>query len=296
MGLFMKRALFIAVLCGTLISLLAGCGGGGGSSSDSGSLYIQISDAKPLIPGDPQEVWITFSEVLVHKAGGDWISLPLPHTPYSIDLLQFQNGATTELVPPVDLEPGQYTQIRFGIERAFMVMNGSEEQLDLDVPSGILRTDKSFEFPVESGRSVDLIVDFDLSRSIVATGGPKPTYKLKPVLHINYTQDAATIEGSVAEDVFGESDSLNITVYHDDNGDGEGEAGEAYTTISVVKPASGPAEFSIFWLVPADGYIVVIWDDKNGDGQLDAGEQVYEENGIDLGPGDVYRIEVLAVS
>ena len=40
----------------------------------------------------------------------------------------------------------------------------------------------------------------------------------------------------------------------------------------------------------------MIWDDKNGDGQLDAGEQVYEENGIDLGPGDVYRIEVLAVS
>lgn len=291
----MKRILFSVVLFGALISLLAGCGGGGDSSSDSGSLYIQISDAKPLIPGDPEQLWIAFSEVLVHKAGGDWISLPLPQTPYSINLLQFQNGMTTELVPPVGLEPGLYTQIRFGIERAFMVINGGEEQLDLNVPSGILRTDTSFEFPIESGQAVDLVVDFDLSRSIVATGGPNPTYKLKPVLHINYTQDAATIQGSIDPALFGDSDSLLVTVFHDDNGNGEADASEEYTTVIVSAERSGPAPFSIFWMTPADGWIVVIWEDIDGNGELNSGEQLYEENNIYLGPGDVYQIDVIAL-
>jgi hypothetical protein len=177
-----------------------------------------------------------------------------------------------------------------------MVVNGSEEQLDLDVPSGILRTDKSFEFPIESGRAVDLVVDFDLSRSIVATGGPNPVHKLKPVLHINYTQDAAIIQGSIDTAVFGGADSLLITVFHDDNGDGEGDAGEEYTTVIVFAEPTGPAPFSIFWLVPADGYIMVIWEDRDGNGELDDGEQVYEENGINLGSGDVYQVDVIALS
>ena len=98
----------------------------------------------------------------------------------------------------MEIDSGKYTQVRFALSSAQVVTSAAAQEIldtvDLDVPSGTLRTDKNFTFQVDDGAAVDLTVDFDLSQSIVATGSSE--FKLKPVLHINETQVAATICGA----------------------------------------------------------------------------------------------------
>jgi len=266
----MKKGVLSVVLSTALLMLLMGCGGGSGgsdgsgSSGTSGTLSVAITDAKPKLPEDIEHVYVTFDEVQVHKAGGDWVSLPVvAPAPHRIDLFQFRNGNTTELVPPVKLESGKYTQIRIIVSDAWFV-TAQGEKYDLQVPSGKLRTDKNFDFEVHGGGAVDLVVDFDLSQSIVAQGNG--IYKLKPVLHLVDTLEAATIRGTIPAAAFGSTTEATVIVWWDKTGNctfddpavlppDDPDADEIYT--EVVVPQTDP-EFEIFWLVPNESYIVQI--------------------------------------
>jgi hypothetical protein len=249
--------------------LIGGCGGDDGNN---GTLTIGIADAKPSLPVDAQHVYVTFDEVRVHKAGGDWESLPLPATPYEIDLLAFSDGASTHLVPPVELEAGKYTQIRFGVTGGRIEYAGGQD-IELTVPSQFLKTDKNFDFDVEGGSAVDLTVHFDLSQSIVAQGGGE--YHLKPVLHLQETQAAAKIEGGIAASSFGGLTEAVVTVEFQS---------EEYTRIVVQKPEStDPVPFTIFWLVPNQSYHVEVAVEGFVPYEEDVGAE-------DLGPGGTFSL------
>lgn len=288
----MKKRFIYPIFYALVAMFLFGCGGDGGSSSGgSGTLSMDIADAKPLIAGDPTEVWLIIDEVLVHKSGGGgWISLPFRgDTPYRVNLMQHQNGASVQLIPPVKLDPGKYTQIRFVISNAYMVIGGNAQNIELtegdqntdqlDIPSGILKTDRQFSFDLEDGEWLYLTVDVDLSQSIVATGQPD-SCQFKPVLHI--TKDAAMICGSIAAATFDTSEEANVTVISDKNGDGNYNENidEVYTQVLVdkVDQESSTEEvtnFCIYWLVPEKDYIVRIDVD---------GSEVYSEalSSVDL--------------
>jgi hypothetical protein len=247
---------------------LLGCGG---DDSDAGTLSIRITDAKPLLEVDAIQALITFDEVRAHSAGAGWVSLPMAQSPYTIDLLQFIDGNSTQLVPPVQLEPGKYTQLRLGVTEGSLVTAEGEEPLEipLEIPSEYLKTNKNFDFHVDSGEAVDLMVDFDLSQSIK----PKQEgYQLKPVLHLNETQRAAQIRGSIAATTFVDSET-EVTVTHD---------GEEYTKLLVTKTDDAlPTEFRIFWLVPNNTYTVEV------DGTMHYEEEVAS---TDLEPGQVHTL------
>ena len=262
----MRRSVIYILLSTMAVILLSGCGGSGGSGSGTGTISMDITDAKPLIAGDPTELWLVFEEVLVHKSGGGWVSLDLPETPFEINLLAFTDGEKTELVTPTLVTCGHITQIRFVISRAYMVVDGDPDpiEIDLDVPSGILRTDKQFDWLIENGVAVDLTVHFDLSQSIVETGVGE--YKLKPVIHLfdNTPQEAATICGSIAASSFvvDPPEDVIITVIWN-GGD------ETFTRVTVTRqPETDPVEFCIFWLVPNESYTV----------QIDNGFDTFEES------------------
>ena len=183
--------------------MIYGCSGGGGDGSGSsspatGTLTIDIADAKPLLPDDTEHVYVTFEELLVHKPGSGWIWLPLVESQYRIDLYQFSDGESTEFVPAVELEAGKYTQVRLIIIDAEIVIN--KIRYPLTISSNDLKTDKNFDFDVEENAAVNIMIDFDLSKSIVVTGPNE--YKLKPVLHIVETYAAARIKGFIAYETF----------------------------------------------------------------------------------------------
>lgn len=275
----MKKKIFCFYLVLAIAILLTGCGGDSSdSSSSSGTVSINIADAKPMLPSGTEKVLITFDEVSVHKAGGEWTSLPLAQTPYIIDLLQFSDGRQTQLVPPVTLESGKYTQIRIGVASALIRINGVD--YPVEIPSENLKTDKEFDFEVTGGGAVDLTVDFDLSQSIVVTGSG--TYKLKPVLHINETQEAATIQGSIAASTFGSFTEAVVIVTWDKDDSGTVNTGdEEYTRVTVEKEDSVPTQFNIYWLVPTQSYVIQI---------TVGGTQIYEESVAELQAGIVFLL------
>lgn len=257
----MGKIVFCLVFAMTMGVIFTGCGGGSDSSSSSGTVSVNITDAKPMLPvGNVESVTITFDEVRVHKAGGDWITLPTARQPYTLDLYQFSDGAKTQFVPPVQLESGKYTQIRIGVSSGTIRINGVN--YPLEIPSENLKTDKNFEFDVQGGGAVDLTVDFDLSQSIVVTGSG--TYRLKPVLHLVNTTEAWTIQGKITSASFGtppdQKDAV-VVVYWDADRSGDFNPGvdEEYTRLKVAKGSSALTEFGVFWLVPNENYYIAVY-------------------------------------
>ncbi len=264
----MEKRSIVFLLVLAMAAFLSSCGGGGGSSSgSSGTISMNITDAKPALPvtGVVQSVSIEVNEVSVHKSGGGWTTLTLATHPYTIDLYQFSNGSSTQLAPAGPLESGKYTQVRLGVASGTITIDGEPHQLE--IPSENLRTDKNFEFDVVGEGTVNLTVDFDLSQSIVVTG--LGTYQLKPVLHIISTSDAAAIEGTI--DFIGSSETVATVIVS--------TATEEYTKISVTDL---DPSFRIYWLVPYQLYYVRVL----------LGDKTYEEtvNPGSLPPGGTFPL------
>jgi len=288
----MKALKFFTLCCFVSFSLfVAACGGGGGGgggdSSDSGTVAMSVTDAKPLLPENVTNLFVEFSEVWVHKSGEGWKQLTLVESPYTIDLLQFQDGNTTELVPPTKLSSGKYTQVRIAVNKATMRFDngGSTDDRTLEIPSENLKTDKNFIVDVTDGSAMDLVIHFDLSMSVVASGpASNPTYKLKPVLHLfEDPLQAATIQGSINNSSFGTSNTATVVVIAQSNQ-------EEFTRVEVPKvDGVDPTPFSIYWLVPNESYTVQI--DLDQDGIIDCEKTFGDEGDFDPpGPGDVVDI------
>jgi len=272
-----------------ILTACGGGGGGGGGSVGTGELSMNITDAQPLLPEETTNLWVTFTEVYAHKSGGGWMSLPLPESPYTIDLLQFTDGFTTELVPPVILESGKYTQIRLIISHADISFDDGASTDPVEIPSENLKTDKNFTFDVQGGGAVDITVDFDLSQSLVVTDESGTlSYKLKPVLHIVDTFEAATINGKIAYGSFvGNQEAVVTASVCTDN---TFLSCETYTQLKVSRyetDEEDPTEFSIYWLVPNENYKVEIDFDPDDDNGPDYDEDVIAD---DLEPGEVFEL------
>ena len=269
----MKKRIFYLISAMAMGIIFTACGGesGSNSSSSTGTISLNVTDAKPVLPvSGVESVSITFDEVSVHKSGGGWVTLAAVHQPYTIDLYQFSDGTKTQLVPPVQLESAKYTQVRIGVTSGAIRINGVD--YPLEIPSDNLKTDKNFEFNVQGGGAVDLTVDFDLSQSIVLTGSG--SYQLKPVLHLVTTTEAWTIQGKINSSSFGNPPNQKeavVIVFWDSNRNGAFDPGvdEKYTRFSVQEGSSALTDFSIFWLVPNENYNVQVYlDDPNAPGNL----------------------------
>ena len=281
----MKRfkLLFILSII-VVLSATFSCSDGGGSDSsvNSGIVAMSVTDAKPMLPQNVTNFWVRFEEVWVHKSGGGWISLPLAESPYEIDLLQFIEGNTTELVPPVRLESGKYTQVRIVISSAQIRIDDGNEVHDYDVviPSGNLKTDKNFIFDVRNPAAVDIVVDFDLSMSLKEDNSTDPsTYQCKPVFHLVKTFEASTIAGKIDDLSFvGDADAIvTVSVYNPEL--------EEYTKVRVPKDSTNDVEFSIFWLAPDREYRTVIDFDESVDG-----DEYSQDTEVALESGQVFTL------
>jgi len=216
-----------------------------------------ITDAEPVLPSGTEEVWITVKEVLIHREGGEWASLPLVKTPYSIDLLRFHSGKTTDLIQPVSLESGKYDRLRFIIDKASVVNNGVTYPITMSPENSTI--ENNFLLDLRDDGFVDLTVDFDLSQSLdVTKSSESPSYELTPLLHINHTEEAALISGEIAPVTFDDHSSSEaiVTVFMDNDLSGNlTEDDEEYTRIRVDRNSP---EFNIFWLTPEEGYTVTV--------------------------------------
>ena len=273
----LQRLLIFLIIASSFLMITA-CGGVGGSPISYGEVIVYMTDTNPLLPegaGNVTNLFITFTGISVHKSGGGWISLPMAEDPpHTVDLLQFINRNTTEIVPPFLLEYGKYTQIRLKIERAKIRFDDDPNtDSPVIIPPAYLKADENFIFNVNESRPINIIIDFDLSQSLVVTDSfGKPSYKLNPVLHIVRAAEAATIKGEIAQGSFIVGQNAEVTVFIPNSGVQGGY--KEYTKIEVSESDKGPTKFSIYWLVPDQDYRVEIkFDPEFGNG-IDFSEDV----------------------
>jgi hypothetical protein len=284
-----RLLIFLTITSSFLI--ITACGGGGGGSIGYGEVIVHMTDAKPLLPEGAENVtnlWITIAGVSVHKSGGGWISLPLEQgPPHTIDLLQLINGNTIEIVPPVLLEYGKYTQIRLIVDSATIRFdNEPTTDASVVIPPEHLKTDKNFLFDVNEPKAVDIVIDFDLSQSLVLTDPfGTPSYKINPVIHIVRAAEATTIKGEISQGSFIVGQNAEVTLFIPNSGIQGGYA--EYTKIEVSESGTDPTGFSIYWLVPDKDYRVEIKFDPDFVNGVNFSEDV---SATDVKPGKVWNL------
>lgn len=187
------------------LAALAACGGG---DPPQGSVRISMTDAPSCKVGndDFSKVFVTVERVRVHQSANaepdsvGWANVPVSPA-RKINLLDLTNGKLEEL-GTAPLAAGTYQQVRLVLApnpasgnqppANSVVRAGETTEIPLHTPSAAQSGLKLIRpFTVQQNTLVDLVIDFDACRSIVARGNG--SYGLKPVL----TADLKTVAGIV---------------------------------------------------------------------------------------------------
>lgn len=176
---------------------LAACGGGGGGGAAMGSLNMMLTDAPAC---GYEHVYVSVDHIEISQNGSSWTSLAVTPGLGRIDLLNLTNGALMSL-GSAPLAAGTYQQVRLVLKANgssapwanALVLTGSTTEIALKTPSGQQSGYKIVgPFAVQAGTMVDLVLDFNACKSIVAAGG-SGKYLLKPVV----TAVATLVSGSI---------------------------------------------------------------------------------------------------
>ncbi|UYZ62371.1 DUF4382 domain-containing protein [Hymenobacter weizhouensis] len=179
---------------------LAGCNND--NESAESRLQVRLMDA----PGDFRSVFLDVRQIEVHlkeeKDPDGWQVLPFQAQ--TLNVLEYVNGKAALLVN-TDFAPGTLKEIRLVLGPDSYVVGKDGQRYDLKTPSGQtsgvkLKLDKC---EVREGETFQLLLDFDVAKSIVERGNWKPgndkkeRYLLKPVIRV-ITQDVqGTVRGLV---------------------------------------------------------------------------------------------------
>jgi hypothetical protein len=160
--------------------------------SQNGRIKMYLVDS----PSTLDSVIICVTRVEVHKSGSDSTSgwFVINDSTRYFDLLLLTNGASA-ILGDTDLTAGHYTQIRLIIgEGSYVVDQGIKH--DLEIPSGSHSGLKLIhQFTIESGQLYELLLDFNVEKSIIITGNG--TYKLKPTIRVIPMVISGSISGQV---------------------------------------------------------------------------------------------------
>lgn len=164
---------------------------GGSSSGPSSTLTIRITDS-PFT--DARAVLVSFSEVSVHKSGGDWMKLPFADAggSRSCDLKKLVGAQ--DVLGTGALGEGHYTQLRLVVSSATLHWDNpaagpacasalaapAGRSSQVEVPSGEVRLNREFDVP--AGGVITITLDFDGDRSIRETGTGR--YMMNPVVSV----------------------------------------------------------------------------------------------------------------
>lgn len=174
-----------------LLSAAFGASCGGSSSGPSSTLTIRITDS-PFT--DARAALVSFSEVSVHKSGGDWTKLPFADGggSRSCDLKKLVGAE--DVLGTGALGEGHYTQLRLVVSSASLHWDNpaagpacaptlaapAGRSSPVEVPSGEVRLNREFDVP--AGGVTTITLDFDGDRSIRETGNGR--YMMSPVVSV----------------------------------------------------------------------------------------------------------------
>lgn len=172
-------------------------------ATNTSKLEVRLIDA----PGDFQSVVLDVRQIEVHlKDEGNpdgWKMLNF--SPQAINLLDYVNGRSALLVSD-DFAPGDLKEIRLILGPDSYVIGRDGLRYDLKTPSGQtsgvkLKLEKA---TLKQRETFQLLLDFDVAKSIVERGNWKPgnekkeRYLLKPVIRVVAQDLRGGISGTVS--------------------------------------------------------------------------------------------------
>lgn len=171
------------------LALTAACSQDNDANSQESKLEVRLMDG----PGDFSGVVLDVRQIEVHlKEENDpdgWQLLPFQAQ--TINVLEYVNGKSALLVS-TDFAPGDLKEIRLLLGPDSYVIGRDGQRYDLKTPSGQssgvkLKLDKA---TLQARQTYQLLLDFDVARSIVERGNWRPgndkkeRYLLKPVIRV----------------------------------------------------------------------------------------------------------------
>lgn len=151
-----------------------------------GRMTVKMTDA----PGLYNEVNVEVTAVEVHyddtsAAANGWVTLQTNAGVY--DLLKLQDSVTAILADSVSLPAGKITQMRLilGTDNNVMLLDSTYADLRLTSQANTgLKLNLNTE--IEPNKDVEVLIDFDASKSIVVKGNGE--LQLKPVIKVVYVE------------------------------------------------------------------------------------------------------------
>lgn len=199
----MNIARSFPLACAAALALVAGCSKTDDTSADSSKLEVRLMDA----PGDFRSVVLDVRQLEVHlkeeKDPDGWKNLTF--SPQAINVLEYVNGKSALLVSE-NFAPGELKEIRLILGPDSYVIGRDGQRYDLKTPSGQtsgvkLKLDKA---TLRQREIFQLLLDFDVAKSIVERGNWKPgndkkeRYLLKPVIRVVAQDLRAGLRGTVS--------------------------------------------------------------------------------------------------
>lgn len=202
-----------------LILIFSGCTK---ELNSTGHLVLTITD-DPLDPTLIESVNVTITKIEARRTDtvSDSPFITLMEQPVNVDLFVLRNGLVDTLAN-MDVPAGSYDLVRIYVEGAKIGIKDMSD-FDLKVPSGSQTGIKVFLKPqlnVVGGLSSDLLLDFDLNRSLVVRGNLRKPEKLqgfifKPVIRVVNQSYAGTVFGQVVDTNFVELTNASVWIQAD---------------------------------------------------------------------------------
>lgn len=197
--MFLKKALAMAILAAP-IAVMNGCGG---DNSTAGTTTNSVPFSLALTDGPVDSataVVIELTGVSIKPKGAEAIVVEF-ETPRSIDLLQLQEGAVTDLINGLELEPGDYDGIHLQINAVkddvldsyVELEDGTTVELELQ-GKGEHGLHITKPFTLVEGEPAEFTIDFDLRKSLLERDG---YIVLKPHLHLVHNHHAGHLHGDL---------------------------------------------------------------------------------------------------
>jgi hypothetical protein len=222
------------IIIGLMTITGVGCGGGETDKASDNNLNpaIQTGFLSLSLTDSPtmeayKEVWVTIKEVRVQLAEegvveddtdtSDW--KVVASTPGTYNLLSLVGGVMEQL-GITELETGHYSQMRLYLGSdpvqpddnpskhpyANYVVEDSGATYQLTIPSGYQTGIKLVKgFDIEAGVTKELVLDFDVSKSIV-TAGKSGKIILKPTIKVIDVINRAIVKGVIYKPIYNTED------------------------------------------------------------------------------------------
>lgn len=203
----MKRSIQLLAIS-TLAAAIAACGGSDSdstASSGTGTVSFGITDAPTT---NLANVTISFTGMALKPADGEWVEFTFDE-PKSLNLLEYQGGASAPLITDEEVPAGQYSELRLNINAedsdtdddtlpdSFVITKDAPDiPKTLAVPSSVLKLNG--DFLVAADTTTDFTIDFDVKKAIVDPQGKSlADFLLRPSLRLVNNLRVGAITGEV---------------------------------------------------------------------------------------------------